>query len=1067
MDKNRAALLAGLLVLLLAGLGIGWLVTRDSTKAPRVTNETDEVAATQGKRKSSQRDSREDGPESRGSGQTTPEGAQKGTPEIEVVPEVPTSITVSGQAIDFSEEAAPGITLTLLREDSEDASGATTITDDSGEFKFEVELVIGKGYFVACVQEGMALTATGTFTVKENTNIEGLLIQVFAEARAHGVVLNGADNTPLADVDIELDARTDARLQRLGRILGRVKPVKSDAQGKYEVLHIAPGAYLVYARKKGWMSNELNPLTRSRQEIELAEFGNLELLPFVLVQAGAIEGRVLKRSDRSPVAGARVELGTVLGGMLDSTTTDSEGKYRFDQVPPGIGAPGGEGDGMGGAAVRAIAGGYAIATRDLRVRSGETRTGIDLLLDDGASVTGRVVDTKQQPIAGASVYYNDNDFLRGGEWVAGLELPKRTVQTTTDAQGRFTLANIPVGNVGISARAKGYANKTAQAVTTAGQSTEITIVLEPAGWIEGVVSNSRGEPVEGVPLAAYDVSGPGQLSFVMKSFFGETLPDRGESTMFPAGVRSDAEGRYRLDGLPAGKYVLLANTRSYQKYVSPELEVKNGAGTTHDVSLSSGGTIYGRVYDAGGRAVPGVPVTCASLQGQDSANVRTAYTDSGGNYELTGLVPGTYTVIRNTGNFAALILPNPSNQVKVAADQRVEFDIHEQKPGTARLHGRVTEDGKPYADKTIVLIGGGRGGFAASTARTDKDGYYEFNSVALGVYQIAQQGQGPAPSLVRKRVSVNREGDFEFDVNFETVKIIGRVEVEGGKVPQGRVRVIASPVSADGTDKGNPDEEVSELEMMVARETGIDEKTGAFELTGMSPGFYRLSVRSENNGMVTRPYLNVRATVSGVVLTLPAQGATLKGTLTGIDGAQNNTPFGLIAALTIEDERGSPIALGGFDNGVNLTQSKAFEIKNLPEGRFTITLSMPGYTPVTHSNVQFKAGETVSLTFAFASAGHLKITMLNNDIDIATALGLEYEIRNSKGELFKKRFTFLDFFNSDGSTTQGENNSFTIKDLPPESYTISMTMPGYKPLSRAFTIIAGETSEISVEFQKE
>lgn len=1065
MDKNRAALVAGLLVLLLLGLGIGWMILRDTGTTPQVANDALDIATDEARKRD--REGRNASSTPHDGTEFQPDGTPKGTPEIEVIPEVPTSIIVSGKAVDFFGDPARGIALTLLPEEGETASGPTITSADDGTFKYEVELIIGKGYFVACVQEGMALTATGTFTVKEATNVEGLLIQVFAEARAHGVVLNGADNTPLAEVDIELDARSDARLHRLGRILGRVKPVRSDAQGKYEIAHIAPGSYLVYARKQGWMANEINPLTRARQEIELAEFANLELLPFVLIQAGTVEGRVLKRSDRTPVAGARVELGTVLGGMLDSTTTDAEGKYKFDQVPPGIGAPGGEGDGMGGAAVRAIAGGFAIATRDLRVRSGETRTGIDLLLDDGASVTGRVLDNKQQPIAGASVYYNDNDFLRGGELVAGIDLPKRTIQTTTDEQGRFTLGNIPVGNVGISARAKGYANKTAQAVTTAGQTTEVTIILEPAGWIEGVVTNKHGEPVEGVPLAAYDVSGPGQLAFVMKSFFGETLPDRGESTMFPAAVRSDADGRYRLDGLPAGKYVLLANTRTYQKYVSPELDVRNSAGTTHNVSLSSGGTIYGRVYDAAGRPVPGVPVTCANFVAEQSANVRTAYTDSGGNYELTGLVPGTYTVIRNTGNFAALILPNPSNQVKVAADQRVEFDIHDQKPGTARLYGRVTEDGKPYADKSIVLIGGSRGGFAASTTRTDKDGYYEFNSVALGVYQIAQQGGGPAPSLVRKRVTVNREGDFEFDVNFETVKITGRVEVEGGKVPTGRVRVLASPVSPDGADKGNPDEDVSELEMMVARETGIDEKTGVFELTGMSPGFYRLSVRSENNGMVTRPYLNVRASISGVVLTLPAQGATMAGTVTGLDGAANNTPFGLIAALTIEDEKGSPIALGGFDNGVNLTQSKSFEVKNLPEGRFTVTLSMPGYTPVTHSNVQFKAGETVSLTFAFASAGHLKITMLNNDIDIATAMGLEYDIRNSRGELFKKRFTFLDFFNSDGSTTQGQDNSFTIKDLPPESYTISMTMPGYKPLSRAFTIIAGETAEISVEFEKE
>ncbi|MCC7508823.1 MAG: carboxypeptidase regulatory-like domain-containing protein [Planctomycetes bacterium] len=1069
MEKNRIALLVGLLLLVVIALGIGWFLLNPPAggNRPADTTALDRSGETnkQGRAASGQDSTPANA--STGDGQGTRPDANKGQPDVEVVPAVPTKLTVSGTAVDFFDEPASGITLTLLPEDGATASGSTSVTDDAGVFTFEVELLVGKGYFVACLEEGKALTATETFVVKEETPVEGLVIRIYAAARAYGVVLNGADQSPLPDVSIELDARADEKLRRLGRILGRFKPVKSDAQGKFEMESIAPGAYLVYARKQGWMSHELNPLTRSRQEMELDEFANFELLPFVLVQAGGVEGYVLKRSDNSPIVGATVELGTVLGGTLAVTSTDATGFYKFDQVPPGIGAPGGEGDGMGGAAVRAIAAGYAIATRDLRVRSGQVRKDVNLLLEDGAGVTGRVVDTKQQGIAGAQVYYNDNDFLRGGEWVAGISIPPRTISATTDEQGNFALTNLPVGSVGISAKADGFGNKTVQATTTAGNTAEIVIVLEPAGWIEGTVVNDQGVAVQGVPLAAYDVSGPGQLAFVMKSFFGETLPDRGESTLFPSSIRSDENGAFRIDNLPAGKYVLLANTRNYQKYISAELEVKTGAGTVHNVRLEVGGTIFGRVYDSYSKAVPGVPVTCASLMGQDSARIRTAYTDGNGNYELTGLTPGTYTVVRNTGNMAALLLPNPSTQVKVAAGERVEFDIYDQKPGTARLYGRVTEDGKPYAEKQIVLIGGNRGGFAANTTRTDKQGNYEFRSVALGTYQIAQQGQGPAPSLVRKRVHVDKDGDFEFDVAFVTVKITGRVELEGGKVPEGRVRVMASPVSPDGADKGDDDEAVNEMEMLVFRETNADEKTGAFELTGMSPGFYRLTVRSDKNGMVTRPYLNLRNSVAGLVITLPAEGASLKGTVTGVDGAPNNTPFGLIAALTIEDERGQPLSLGGFDNGVNLTESKSFEVKNLAEGKFTITLSLPGYTPVTHSKVEFKAGQAVSLTFAFAASGNLKIRLLNTDLNIQTAMGLEYEIRNSKDELFKKRFTFLDFFNSDGSATQGEDNSFTIKDLPPESYTISMTMPGYKAASREFTIVAGQTAEISVEFEKE
>jgi hypothetical protein len=536
--------------------------------------------------------------------------------------------------------------------------------------------------------------------------------------------------------------------------------------------------------------------------------------------------------------------------------------------------------------------------------------------------------------------------------------------------------------------------------------------------------------------------------------------------MFPSTIRSGSDGAYRIPALAAANYIVVANTRRYQKHISAELGVKSGAGTVHNIQLALGGTIFGRVYDASGKPDVGVAITGASLLGQDSARVRTSYTDASGNYEMTGLSPGTYTVIRNEGDPAALFMPNAKNRVKVGAGERVQFDIYERKPGTARLYGRVTEDGVPYAEQSIVLIGGSRGGFSADRATTDAQGYYEFRGVPFGSYQIAQ-ARGPFPSLVRRRVSVTREGDIEFDVEFITVKITGKVVLPGGEVPDGRVRVIASPVNPQTGDSGTDQEKVNELEMQVATEAIATPETGAYELTGLSPGFYRVTARSDNHGTVMRPYANLRVTVNGLVLTLPGEGATLKGTVMGLDEAANNTPFGLIAALTVEDDKGQPVPLGGFDNGVNLTESKQFEVKNLPEGTFTVTLSLSGYTPVTYSSVNLKNGEAKALTFAFASSGHLKITLLNADIDITTALGLEYEIRNSKGELFKKRFTFLDFFTQEGTAQQGEDNSFTIKDLPPEAYTITMTLPEYKQVKREFTIIAGETAAITVEFTAE
>ncbi|MCB9894316.1 MAG: carboxypeptidase regulatory-like domain-containing protein [Planctomycetes bacterium] len=1058
--------MAGLLVLILAGLAVALALfgNRD------VESNTPRIAADDGAFDKPADDTTLPGelPAKSPTKSTNKEDDGKRSDEVAPKPVIKIQIaaSISGLATDYFDDPVGGVTLTLLAEVATDTTGPTAVTDENGVFKFETPLNEGDSYFVACLQEDKAITATGAFTIEKDKPVERLSIKIFAPARAFGVVLNGDTRDPLPDVSIELEGRKDDRITRLGKLLGRIKPIKSGEDGKFEIGQIAPGKFLVRANKQGWMAHEFNPVTRGVQEMSLDEYANYELLPFILVQSGIIEGRVLKKSDKTPIVGATVDLGTVLGGSYDSTVTDADGKYRFESVPPGMGGNQGPGAGVGGVAVRATAPGFAIASRDLRVQSGQTRSGIDLLLDDGCSVTGIVTDNKSNPIAGARVYFNDNQFLQGAELVVGIKIAERAVSTTTDEQGRFTLASLPPGDVTITASADGFANNNAKLVLVVGTPAETTIVLEPAGLIEGTVTNQRGEPVEGVPIAVYDASSPEQLGLIMKSFFGEELPDRGESTMFPASIRTDAEGHYLADGLKAGEYILLANSRDYEKYVSPKLEVKTGQTTVHDFSLQVGGTIFGRVYDENSQPVAGAPITCASIS-SEAFRIRTAYTDAGGNYEITGLSAATYTVVLNDGDVTKLMLPNSANQVAVKAGERVQFDIYSQKPGTARIYGRVTVDGQAYAEQGLVLLGGNFTGFAANTTKTDKLGNYEFRSVALGLYQIAQSN-GPMPSLVRKRIRIDHEGDIEINIDFVTVKITGRVELEGGKVPEGNVKVLASPVSPEAADSSDEDEKVNSLEMMVFREAQADPKTGAFEISGLSPGFYRLTVRSENNGMVTRPYLNLRASVSGIVMTLPAVGATLKGVVKGLDEAEKNTPFGLIAALTIEDEKGNPLALGGFDNGVNLTNSKEFEVKNLAEGTFTVTLSVTGYTPVTYANVKLTNGQTTDLTFTFVTSGNVRITLLNEEIGIQSAFGLEYEIVNSKGEQFKKRFTFLDFFNTEGDATQEvANNSFVIKDLPAETYTITLTLPGYKQASETFTVVAGETAEASVQFEPE
>lgn len=1086
MQRSRLPVIAGSFILLLIGL-FGLFLVLQSGRSGRESRDN-RIAETDSTDKPRPRQGTAQRPD------TTPSGGPaETTPEPTLPKAAPVAGKVSGVVINSDDEPMSGVSVVLLPEAENSISGPAATTNEKGEFSYELTLDSGRQYFVACLRDDYALAATEAFSVTaEKPEVSGLKLKLFHPARVHGVVLSGDDNKPLEGAAIVLSApRMSAREDRLARLLGRFKPVSSDVNGKFEIGLIPPGNYTIKAVKKGWVSNEFNPLTRDSQTVELGEFANVELLPFILIQAGIVEGRVLKKSDKAPIAGARVELTTLLGGSFGTTTTDLEGKYRFENAPPSImgramrnqpAAATGQGPaGMGGIEVRALAEDYAIASVSVTPEAGKTVQAPDLLLEDGCVVKGRVVDEKGNGIAGASVYFNNNQFLQGGEMVVGLALPPRAIATTSEADGSFTLKYIPPSGERnrariICASAKGFSNGETPVQLSPGVPAEnVVITLMPAGSIAGRVTDESGEPVSGVAIAAYEGDGPQQLGQIMNAFFGEELPDRGSNSIVPPSIFSKEDGSYRIDGLKPKKYVVLANSRQYEKHVSKAMEVKAGATIEYNIVLVAGGVIYGRVFDSQEKPVSGAAVTAAlQLLGSDNADilVRTAYSDSNGAYEISGLKAGTYTVKRFDTDFTSFFIPNPASSVVVKRGERTRFDLYDQRPGTARIYGRVRVDGQPYSNKGLVMYGQGRRGTAVNQTTTDDQGNYEFRSVPLGTYQIAQKLEGiplPFPNLVRKTIRVDKAQDIEFNIDYVTVSITGTVSLEGGGVPEGTVRVWVNPVNAQNED-GSPaesDQQLSPIEEIVATRADCDPKTGAFEIKGLSPGAYKLTVRSDKYGMLTKPYLNVQANVAGLSMVLPRDGATLRGLAKGLENAKSSFPPNtILGVITLEDPKGGQLTLG--ENGiVNLFEKKDFEIKNLPPGTYNVILSITNYAPTRVNNVSFEAGRATQVEFNVIASGNAKIIVTNSDLNIDEAYQLTYEIKDSQGQTYKKPFTFLDFFNPDGSLAQNQNeNAFTIKDLPQDTYTIHFKHPDYEDVSATFTVITGQTVNVPVTFKK-
>src|SRR5205085_11964514 len=160
-----------------------------------------------------------------------------------------------------------------------------------------------------------------------------------------------------------------------------------------------------------------------------------------------IEGRVLDRATQQPITDFAVSLPSRsqrmfdAGPRTDKTIHADDGSYAIDNVPPG--------------AVDLIvrASGYVSGSRgDINAEDGKTVTGIDIQLDRGATISGRVT-AGGVPVAGADVR---PETQRMPQMPQMPQMPPLPGGTTTDGDGFYKLDGIAEGDRLIDFHKQGF-----------------------------------------------------------------------------------------------------------------------------------------------------------------------------------------------------------------------------------------------------------------------------------------------------------------------------------------------------------------------------------------------------------------------------------------------------------------------------------------------------------------------------------------------------------------------------------------------------------------------------------
>src|SRR5262245_61720538 len=208
----------------------------------------------------------------------------------------------------------------------------------------------------------------------------------------------------------------------------------TDAEGRYRLTDVAPGAYRVSVFAPVYVvEGESEPLTPGKT-INVAEGDNVENVAFSLTRGGVLTGKVSDDKDR-PVIAAPVNVYTLnIYGYRRSPNipksryvrweTDDRGVYRIFGLEAGRYMVAAGFDSAGGS----TGGGYRLTfhpdavdeekARVVEVSSGEEANNVDIKVAapvKGYVVTGRVVDADSgEPVPGVMVTYLGGSSFRTG-----------------------------------------------------------------------------------------------------------------------------------------------------------------------------------------------------------------------------------------------------------------------------------------------------------------------------------------------------------------------------------------------------------------------------------------------------------------------------------------------------------------------------------------------------------------------------------------------------------------------------------------------------------------------------
>ena len=468
---------------------------------------------------------------------------------------------------------------------------------------------------------------------------------------------------------------------------------------------------------------------------------------------GRIEGRVVERDSQRAVAQFSVATESrsrMRPPSSQKAVNGSDGRFVLEDVPPGS------------VDVIVTAPGFVRSTTSaVEVSEGKAST-VEVTLERAGTVTGRVT-SGGRGVPGVSVSMPME--LRG---------PRSGAPKQTDANGEYIVDTIPGGSHELTFRKQGYLTRSLTVNVTAGKE------------VRGDVELSRGRELQGRVL---DMSGRPVAS-------AEVMWGRAGRPLFETRVTSDAEGMFRLEGLPEEQTTVTARKNGY---ADATVDVDPATTSTVTITLDRGGEISGRVTGLSAAELQNVEVYASMIGGRGGSSNLRGRTDSAGAFTLTGTRDGEYIVTAQETRPPRRRVSAPSIKVTGGVAQFVEIDF----ASGITVRGRVTRRGQavsrgqvnlsmvsPSAARTVSSSGGELG----------PDGSYEVRVPVAGEYRVMiSLWEMSIGTTEGSRIDVRSDMTHDIDIRGGAVR--ARVIDAASGVPLPDANVVLTGEHRGGTDR--------------------------------------------------------------------------------------------------------------------------------------------------------------------------------------------------------------------------------------------------------------------------